>query len=145
MITIIYKRNKKFTIKKTINENPTPGSFGDYLLMKDDLMHQDEDWADRKPESYKQMVFNYEWLQEMKEKYLELHCEYCGQKDLQIFHWKEKPIRLIMATTDHYLSKKGYPNLAKEKTNFRVACDNCNRKKDINIWKCIYPYPEHII
>lgn len=145
MITIIYKRNKKFTIKKTINENPTPGSFGDYLLMKDDLMHQDEDWADRKPESYKQMVFNYEWLQEMEVKHLELHCEYCNKQMLRIFHWKEKAIHRIMATVDHFLPIKNYPNLAKVKTNFRVACNNCNSKKDINIWECSFPYPEHKI
>jgi hypothetical protein len=153
MIIIPINKTTFRRIQITVNEDPTPGTWGDYLLMKKDLEKQElealevlgpDDAELMKRPHFRQMLFNYEWLKGMLEKHGELHCEYCGKQHLKLTHWREKPNKHIIATTDHYLSKKTHPHLARIISNLRVSCHNCNNNKKSETKECKFPYPEHI-
>ena len=144
MIQIVKQIRK--TVKHVIHiqENPTPGSFGDYLLLKNDLFSR-EDPKERgffSSPQFEQLMFNTKFLIERELKYGELHCEYCGKGPLRIYSWTEHSRKADMATTDHILPKKDYPELAKVKSNSAVCCAKCNHKKDRRLWDIKFPYKE---
>lgn len=120
----------------TISENPTPGTFGDYILMKQDLLSQDDKWNSLD----NQATFNMNFLKAMKEKYKTLHCVYCNKQDLIIYEFHEKFLRSNGATTDHIIPISLDPSLSKDESNCTVACASCNNKKGSNLQPINYPY-----
>ena len=134
---IVTKITNHVKVQYVIHGSPTPGTFGDYLLLKDS--YRDDDPIPRKPkkaEKFKQMLFNTKFLQDMLKKYGELHCEYCGKKNLRLYHWKHDKIKSYhdMATADHFLPRAVYPELSKDYDNLKVCCHKCNQKKKDDIW-----------
>lgn len=144
MIVITHGKSKgKTTVQQfVICDNPTPGSFGDYILMKNDLAEQDENAAPGK--RIKQLKFNTKFLEKILKKFGELHCEYCGRPGLVLYYWfvKIKPQNDV-ATTAHFIPLSAAPHLALEESNCLVACEACNKKKKNHIWpkeSIKYPY-----
>lgn len=147
MIKIIRYRKANVTVQYSIQEKPTPGTFGDYILLKRKLESQGEGKVleavkQKDPKRYKQMVFNMAFLKEMRRKHKRLHCVYCGKRRLRIYEFSEKCRRSDMATADHYLPKSLYPNLEFDKTNLRVCCDSCNSKKGSELWYEKFKYKQ---
>lgn len=147
MIRFVYKRIKNFTIQFSVQENPTPGSFGDYILLKKDLTKRSESKIlekirEKDPKRYEQMIFNISFLKKMRKKHKRLHCVYCNKKNLKIYEFHEHAKRSNMATADHYLPRSLYPELALDETNLRVCCDSCNNKKGQELWYEKFPYKQ---
>lgn len=145
MIKIIRFGSRSHTIQYTVQENPTPGSFGDYLLLKQYYRELDESRAmfgsdPKRSKIFEQLLFNTEFLNSRLKEYSELHCEYCGKQNLVIFHWTTKPDKAIMATCDHILPRSTHPHLAKDMNNCAVACDDCNQRKKTKVWQKCFPY-----
>lgn len=146
MRRIVTKLTNHVKVQYKIYGNPTPGSFGDYLLLKDSYREIDPvPKVPKKADKFKQMLFNTKFLQHMRDKYGELHCEYCGKKNLRLYHWKYDKIKSHhdMATADHFLPRALYPELAKDYDNLKVCCHKCNQKKKDDIWDestLKYPY-----
>ena len=90
----------------------------------------------KKVNKFKQMLFNTKFIQHMIKTHGELHCEYCGKPNLRLYHWKSDEVKdhRDMATADHFLPKSIYPELAKDYTNLKVCCDQCNQDKKDDIW-----------
>jgi 5-methylcytosine-specific restriction endonuclease McrA len=90
----------------------------------------------KKANKFKQMLYNTKFLQIMIEQHGELHCEFCGKKGLKLYHWKYDKIKNYddMATVDHFLPISEYPELAKEHSNLKVCCHECNQEKKDDIW-----------
>jgi 5-methylcytosine-specific restriction endonuclease McrA len=142
MIKIPVHKNSKFTVTKTVEENPTPGTIGNLILLKEEYKKLDESWG-FDTDRFEKMMFNVKFLESMLEKHGELHCEYCGKPHLKIIHWKDKQVNSIMATADHYYPASEYPSLARVVANLRVSCFKCNNDKKTELWECKFPYPEH--
>lgn len=123
-----------------INEDASPGTWGNLMLLKEEYKKLDESWGFAKSD-FEQMLFNLRFLESMLEKHGELHCEYCGKENLKIIHWKAPRQNSIMATAYH--SAKDNPSLRREVKNLRVACNKCNSKKGTHYWECKFPYLEH--
>jgi 5-methylcytosine-specific restriction endonuclease McrA len=136
MVTIITRKSKAFIVQHIVPENPTPGTYADYILMKNELLKKDDRWTSLE----NQAVFNMNFLKKMRDKYEKLHCVYCNKQDLRIYEFHEKFNSKDGATTDHILPVADYPHLAKEQSNCTVSCSSCNRKKDRKLQKIIYPY-----
>lgn len=148
MIRIVKYKTKFITETYTVIENPLPGTRANLLLLKQQYRMLDDTpfflgKSNKHKERYDQMMFNTEFLEEMLAKHGELHCEYCNKQNLVIIHWRETPKPSVMATADHFQSKRDFPELARDKTNLRVACCKCNNKKAAENWECKFPYPEH--
>lgn len=145
MITVIRFQKGNLKVQYKIQENPKPGTFGDYILLKRRLLEEAGsngilESIRRKDEyRYKQIVFNMNFLKKMRELHKKLHCVYCGRDDLQISELYEKR-KSNVATTDHFLPRSLYPDLEFQESNLRVCCDKCNCKKAQNIWEEKFPY-----
>jgi 5-methylcytosine-specific restriction endonuclease McrA len=124
----------------------SPGSYGEYLLLKKRYQRRDLDWLIKYMAKGKQLVFNTGFLEESLKAYGELHCEYCGKRNLKIYAWYQRPNRDIMATADHFFPKSAdKENLSFEIKNMVVCCDACNTIKADKIWDfetIKFPYPE---
>jgi 5-methylcytosine-specific restriction endonuclease McrA len=91
-------------------------------------------WAKRDKEKWLQLQFNLNFLKEQKIKHGEIHCEYCGKKNLKIYDWCEHLNSEDVATVDHFYPKSKYGELRKNEKNFVISCYNCNNKKSDNLW-----------
>ena len=144
MEKIISYINKEVVVFHTIASPPTPGTYADYILLKNEYRKLDPGSvfgnSPKGIEKLKQLLFNTAFLEEMLELYGKLHCVYCGEQDLIIYNWWENKIRLKQATADHFYPKSKEPHLAYEKTNLRVCCHSCNSRKQSYIWEEKFPY-----
>lgn len=133
---IVTKLTNHVIVQHVIIGTPTSGSYADYLLLKETYQENYSTIGNKINGNFKQMLFNTKFLQDMVVKYGELHCEYCGKKDLILYHWKYDKIKNHhdMATVDHFLPRAVYPELAKEYDNLKVCCHKCNQKKKDDIW-----------
>ena len=148
MIKILVKKNEKFIETVTVEDNPSLGTRGNLLLLKEHLKLQDAAWIKNSPNKFRQLEFNTKFLTDMLEKHGELHCEYCGLEGLKIIPWnvhKSKKDYYTLATTDHFYSKQEARHLAFDFANCRVACFKSNNNKKTHIWECKHPYLEHEI
>lgn len=91
-------------------------------------------WAKKNLERWLQLKFNIEFLKKTKLEHGELHCEYCGKKDLVIYEWCEKTNNDNVATVDHFYPKSKYEDLKMNEDNFVVSCYSCNSQKEDKIW-----------
>jgi len=135
MIKILTKVTSKTKQYFLIQENPTPGSFGDYILLKQDL---DKQSKIKKPivKLSKIVVNNNNFIKKVRETYGELHCEYCGCKLHHAFG-------RYKATVDHFIPKSVDPEMAFERKNFIISCAKCNQSKSntiIDTDKINFPY-----
>jgi 5-methylcytosine-specific restriction endonuclease McrA len=135
MKRIVTKITNHVKVQYIIHGTPTSGTFGDYVLLKDSY-REPKQKKSKKSEKFKQMLFNTKFLQHMRKKYGELHCEYCGKQNLKLYHWKHDKVKSYhdMATADHFLPRALYPELAKDYSNLKVCCHKCNQKKKDDIW-----------
>ena len=85
MIKIISYITNHIKIQDIIIGSYTSGSYADYLMLKESYRNKNRPKKDKKSK-FKQMLFNTKFLQNMLEKYGELHCEYCGKPDLILYH-----------------------------------------------------------
>lgn len=145
MIKISVNTNKIAVEFKSIQENPTPGTWGSHQLLRQYYRELDDDLD---PKSYagrwRMYKFTLGFVKKIEKKYGELHCEYCGKPDLKIYLWGEKQKKDV-ATSDHFLPQSKYPNLIFAEGNLRVCCQNCNKKKGNKVYKddtLKFEYPE---
>lgn len=133
---------------------PTEGSYGEMLLLKQH--YRDMENANPDPEKmpewvkgekgirkWKMLIFNTVFLQKTLETFGELHCEYCGKKELHIYHWNQKGPRINVATADHFIPRFLDDTLMFEESNLFVSCERCNTNKGHKIWskdRINYPY-----
>lgn len=142
MIKILKKLSgaNKISVSVTVNEDASPGTWGNLQLLNDYYRSLDDGWMST--DRYKQLEFNTAFLEETLKEFGELHCEYCGKPHLKIYKPKEKQGRDV-ATTDHVLPQFTHPHLAMDKTNLRVCCQKCNTKKGHEVWdksRLKFPY-----
>lgn len=62
-------------------------------------------WAKKNEGRWSQLKFNIDFLKKTKLEHGELHCEYCGKRDLVIYDWCEKTNNNDVATVDHFYPK----------------------------------------
>ena len=141
MKRIIYNKSGAgyITEQYVICEEPTAGTFGDYILMKFDLKEQDIDttWM-------KDIILSNKYLRYIRNKHGELHCEKCGAAKLRIKRIKTKEHKRT-ASVDHWFPKSKYPSLQTEFGNLRVMCVKCIHRKNDKIIKkeeLKFLYPE---
>lgn len=132
MENTILKATKSRAGNKTyylIIGNPTPGSFGDYLLLKNHYkkLDKDHDWR------YK-VAFNIRFLRSQKQKYGTLTCCFCGKEHLIIEAPSGKKIsQRQKATVDHFIPPScGGGEF--DTNNFVVSCGKCNGRKGRQIY-----------
>tara|TARA_R110002153_G_C13308768_1_gene496245 strand:+ start:2387 stop:2746 length:360 start_codon:yes stop_codon:yes gene_type:complete len=94
-------------------------------------------WAKKNEEKWLQLEFNINFLKQTKKEFKNLHCEYCGKKNLKVYGWCEKVDTKDVATVDHFYPKSKYDNLKKNKDNFVVSCYSCNNIKKDNLWEIV--------
>jgi 5-methylcytosine-specific restriction endonuclease McrA len=122
----------------------TSGSFADYIQLKRYLRKiergkfSDLDW-------YSRMKFNEKYLNLYLEFHGFLQCAYCGKDDLQVIDYKikkNKELRKIMATADHFWPSSIWPNLEFDMNNLVVSCEKCNKRKSNKIYatECLQYY-----
>lgn len=137
MHRIIRSKKNGVTISYTVEDCPTPGTFGSHQLLLEQYR-----LVEKSPR-FEQLLFNTHFLRKMKSIHGTLHCVYCGKKNLRIYHWNEKPRSTNrMATADHFIPRSIAPHLAQDESNLRVACHKCNNRKAALYWKENFPYPE---
>lgn len=129
---------KRFEYKSAIGKvkmidvvygNPTPGTYGDYFLLKDYYRkHEDiNEWRTR-------VLFSIKYLRTELYRTGNLICAYCGKEHLQI----ETPTGItvpknIKATIDHFIPISQYGDIL-DKNNIVVSCAKCNSKKESKIY-----------
>jgi 5-methylcytosine-specific restriction endonuclease McrA len=91
-------------------------------------------WAKKNEDRWLQLKFNIDFLKKAKLKYGELHCEYCGKKDLIVYDWCQKTNTNDVATVDHFYPKSKYDDLKMEENNFIISCHSCNNEKKDKLW-----------
>mgnify|MGYP003675195810 CR=1 FL=1 len=94
-------------------------------------------WAKKNEEKWLQLEFNINFLKQTKKEFKNLHCEYCGKKNLKVYGWCEKVDTKDVATVDHFYPKSKYDNLKKitKIKNIRMSERNkcgCENTKDEN-------------
>ena len=138
MQTIIWSKRKGVTVRSTVEDNPTPGTLGSHQLLIESYKLL------QKSTHFEQLLFNTYFLRRMKSIHKDLHCVYCGKKNLRIYHWNEYAgERNNMATADHFIPKSLNPKVfSMDEGNLRVACSKCNTKKGSYYWDEKFPYPE---
>jgi len=72
------KKTKSYKIIRTIYGKPSPGSLGDYWLLKDEYSRMDPTWISENPDQWRRLNFNDQYMNHMLDNFGELHCEYCG-------------------------------------------------------------------
>ena len=92
-------------------------------------------WAKKNEEKWSQLKFNIDFLKKINKKNGELHCEYCGKKDLKVYDWCKKTNLEDVATVDHFYPKSKFEYLKKEEKNFVISCYECNNKKRDKLWE----------
>lgn len=143
--TIRFKHNEHLNV---IRGKVLKGSLADYLMLVRKIIPMTDEYVIERFKNGKQLVFNTKFIQSIKERHGELHCELCGKENLVLYYWWQDNNRTDMATADHFFPKSlDKERLSFEKRNIVVACDGCNSKKkaqvqDINSVK--HPYPETI-
>lgn len=132
MITLTRKSKSGSSSQNHIiftEENPHPNSLAASILLKNDLMIQDEKLL----ELCTWLKFREEYLNKILKQKGDLVCKYCGKQHLEIggrelkdFHGNNKNKNL--ATIDHInpLSNDGKKY---DETNMCVDCKKCNGKK----------------
>lgn len=133
-IEIKNKSNKLVTITRTIINTPTPGTLGDYWLLKDYYYKNNNINKFKNAERYIQLIHNEQFMEHVEKSYGSLHCEYCSKK-VEIIHWNsnKKQNKNIISTVDHFLPKDKYPHLSKVVSNLFISCYRCNNNKKNNI------------
>jgi 5-methylcytosine-specific restriction endonuclease McrA len=134
---IVRKITNHVKVQDIIFGQPLQGTYADYLLLIDSYKEIDPMPKNpKKADKFKQMLFNTKFLQYMLKTHGELHCEYCGKKELRLYHWKKDEVKSHhdMATADHFHPKAKYPELAKEFSNLKVCCYKCNQDKKDDEW-----------
>ena len=136
MQVIIRSKRHGVTIRYTVEDEPTPGTYGSHQLLLE--MYR---LLEKSPH-FEQLLFNTYFLRKMKSKYGKLHCVYCGRKNLRIYHWNEYAgDKRNMATADHFIPKSVNPAMySMNEDNLRVCCSSCNTKKANHYWDEKYPY-----
>ena len=127
------KSSKTVDVIKTIYGEPSPGTLGDFWLLKEEYNRLDPSWINRKQEQWRRLVFNDQFMHYMHDHFKELHCEYCGKPNLKIFKWYERKEVEIICTVDHFLPKKDYVHLTEDPNNLFISCHKCNNDKKANI------------
>lgn len=134
---VVIKLTNHVKVQHIIIGTHRPGGLADYIMLKNYYREKDPVPKNtKKAGKFKQMLFNTKFLQFMIKEYGELHCEYCGKKNLRLYHWKYDKVKNYndMATVDHFLPRATYPELAKDYDNLKVCCHKCNQKKKDDIW-----------
>ena len=133
---ILEKLTTHVKVETIVLGETTPGTPGDYQLLKQSYNTDINKKPNKKNSNFKQLIFNTKFIQHMEKKHGELHCEYCGKPNLRLYHWKHDKVknREDMATVDHFLPKSLYPELAQEYNNLKICCYSCNQKKKDDIW-----------
>lgn len=142
MIKIRVSRNKIAKVRIYVEEDPSMGTYGNLLLLKEEYKLLDETWVHDNPAAFSRMKFNENLLTEILNEHGELHCEYCGRPDLEICYWPSK-IKNNCATIDHFIPVVHDKQLLFDRDNLLVACLKCNNKKGEKIWpkeKIKFPY-----
>lgn len=123
---------KTHTCNKTyhlIVGEPSDGSFGDYLLLKNKYRSLDKDY-DWRYVVATHIIF----LRKYKKTYGELTCSFCGEKHLVIVAPHSKKVSdQIKATVDHFFPTS-LGGLRYDENNFVVSCAKCNSKKSNKIY-----------
>lgn len=130
-------RTRRIVIQHLIYGTPRSGSYADYVLLKQVYLRLDPNVGmTKKKRKFEQLLFNTEFIEGVQRKHGELHCEYCGKKNLVLYYWwrREQPDYQYMATADHFQPKSLFPHLALDTENLRVCCFKCNQKKKDKIW-----------
>lgn len=142
MIKIRVSKNKIAKVRIYVEDDPSPGTYGNLLLLKEEYKLLDETWLIENPSKFARMKFNEALLDEILEREGELHCEYCGRPDLEVCHWPSR-IKNNCATIDHFIPVIENIQLSFDKENLFVACLNCNNTKGQKIWakeRIKFPY-----
>lgn len=126
---IVLKSNKAFTIQRTIYGSPSPGTLGDYWLLVDKYRREDPTWIEDKPDQWRRLCFNDQFMVHMQNHCEDLHCEKCGTENLRIYKWYEKKNYSDMSTVDHFLPRQTHPELTETPSNLFIFCYSCNNKK----------------
>ena len=108
MKQIIQSKSKCITVVNTIYGEPTHGSFGDYILLKDYYKSREDAYADS---DRKIVLFHhFNFLLKEKVRNHKLKCTYCGKDNLYIQPVGLKMDQSRVATVDHfYLSMRKTP------------------------------------
>lgn len=109
------------------------------------MCEKEPNWAKKDVDKWEQLIFNFNFLKKQNALYGDLHCEYCGKKNLKIYEWCEKVDLTNVATVDHFYPKSKYDNLKMDVNNFIISCYKCNNNKKDEIWdvnKIKYPINE---
>lgn len=103
-------------------------SLASYVLLKDQLMKQDEDYIERGRLIAKRINFSREYLLEMQREKGSITCTYCGKTDLVIELQEMKVPNDRLATVDHIVPKsRGGAHY--DRRNIAPCCGTCNTKK----------------
>jgi len=141
------KKTKISNIILTIHGTPSPGTLGDYWLLKDEYKRMDPTWISEHPDQWKRLNFNDQFMNYMLDQFGELHCEYCSKPNLKIFKWYEEQDKKTICTTDHFYPKGSYPHLAEDSSNLIISCFKCNNNKGEKIYdenRIAYIYDDKI-
>jgi len=127
------KRHKQQIV--VLPDSPSMGSLAEYFLLKQSLCFQDPERLFIDPESHqalrkttlrkKQRKFNARFLRNELVIQGELHCCFCGKKDLKIEYEKQHE---FTASADHFFPKSE-GGAAFDEDNLVVSCIKCNHKK----------------
>lgn len=115
------------------DENPIPESLASAILLKEELIKQDETHIEKERDYKKWLEFREEYLKEVLDEKGDLVCAYCNKPHLEIGGRSKKELALNnknpnLATIDHIhaLSKGG---ARYDKKNLCVSCRDCNKDK----------------
>lgn len=113
------------------DENPHPQSWASRLLLKNELMYQDEDFILDDLATW--LEFREQYLTKELKKNGDLVCKYCGKKHLEIGGRTPKDLSINnknknLATIDHIVALSNGGEKYSE-ANMCVCCKKCNSKK----------------
>lgn len=127
---VMYRTNSKFCkVSHLIYGKSTPGTYSDYLLMKEDLKLKDPDYELENQAWYKRVQFSTIFLTKVNDIFGSIRCAFCGQDNLKIYnHDDDQKRKSNIATSDHFIPLvKG--GLRFSESNLVPACSKCNVKK----------------
>lgn len=119
----------KLKMIDVIYGNPTSGTYGDYLLLKEyyRLHDNEDDWRTK-------VLFSIKYLRKQKQISGDLMCAYCGKEHLKIHTPSSIQIpKSIKATIDHFIPISLGGGVLDE-NNIVVSCEKCNKKKQSKIY-----------
>jgi hypothetical protein len=114
-------------------ENPQPHPLAAGLLLKNDLMYQDEDFIEDSLQAW--LDFRDVYLKRILAKEGDLVCAYCSKPHLEIGGKEPKDLAINntnpnLATIDHILAKAN-GGAKYDESNLCVACKKCNTSKGV--------------